>query len=88
MQSARVQKRVSETQKRVDNARLFDSEDRQPQPQAPLPSKAPRLARQCTLVQPTTMYKENATVAAAAAKAATTDALTVMTATDCVWGGG
>jgi hypothetical protein len=33
------------------------------------------------------MYKENATVAAAAAKAATTDALTVMTATDCVWGG-
>ena len=26
MQSARVQKRVSEAQKRVDNARLFDSE--------------------------------------------------------------
>jgi hypothetical protein len=25
VQSARVQKRVSETQKRVDNARLFDS---------------------------------------------------------------
>jgi len=37
----------------------LQQQDQQPQPQAPLPSKAPRLARQCTLVQPMTMYKED-----------------------------
>jgi hypothetical protein len=37
----------------------LQQQDQQPQPQAPLPSKAPRLARQCMLVQPMTMYKED-----------------------------